>query len=118
MILGSSTTGYSAVINIYYYTPTNDDEILEFTVGNYNVTSICFISPTPPSHSEFYWSCSIGCSFDKKAGQRINIELELTDSGRLNCTVMIDGMKYTSKSVELRVIGKHVKYYTIVLGDL
>ena len=107
LIVGSSTTEYRSVINIDFYTPTNDDEIFEYTIGN-NATLTCVISPTPPSDSEFYWSCSIGCSFDKKAGQTINIELELTDSGKLNCTVMIDGMEYTSKSVELRVIGKHV----------
>jgi len=42
-----------------------------------------------------------------KIGQTINVELELTDSGEINCSVIVDEVEYTSKTVELRVLGKY-----------
>ena len=64
------------------------------------------VTPTPPSDSEFSWSCSTGCFVDMETEQSINItELEVTDSGELNCSVIIDDVEYTSESVELQVTG-------------
>ena len=65
------------------------------------------VTPTPPSDSEFSWSCSTGCSFDMETEQSFNItELEVTDSGELNCSVIVNGVKYTSEMIELQVTGK------------
>jgi len=65
------------------------------------------VTPTPPSDSEFSWSCSTGCFVDMEMEQSVNItELEVTDSGELNCSVIIDDFEYTSESVELKVTGK------------
>ena len=63
------------------------------------------VTPTPPSDSEFSWSCSTGCIVDGKIGQSITItELRLTDSGELHCSVIVDGFEHTSKPIELRVL--------------
>ena len=62
------------------------------------------VTPTPPSDSQFSWSCSTGCFVDMKMEQSVNItELEVTDSGELSCSVIIDDVEFTSKSVELTV---------------
>ena len=66
------------------------------------------VTPTPPSDSEFSWSCSTGCFVDMEMEQSVNIaELEVTDSGELNCSAIIDDVEYASESVELRVIGRY-----------
>ena len=74
------------------------------------------VTPTPPSDSEFSWSCSTGCFVDMEIEQSVNItELEVTDSGELNCSVKIDGVEYVSETIELQVTGKieciHAEYH-------
>jgi len=67
------------------------------------------VTPTPPSDSEFSWSCSTGCFVDMEIEQSVNItELEVTDSGELNCSIIIDGIEFTSESIELQVIGEYI----------
>jgi len=84
--------------------------ILEYSVGS-NITLTCIVTPTPPPDSEFSWSCSTECFVDMEIEQSVNIsELEVTDSGELNCSVIVDGVEYTSETVELRVTGKHIKF--------
>jgi len=92
--------------------PLVDDanNTIEFPVGS-NITLTCMVIPSPPSDSEFSWSCSTGCFVDMEIEQSVNIsELEVTDSGELNCSVIIADVEYTSESVELRVTGKHIIY--------
>ena len=87
------------------------NNIIEFPVGS-NLTLTCMVTPTPPSDSEFSWSCSTGCFVDMEIEQSVNItELEQTDSGELNCSVIIDDVEYTSESIELRVTGKYTCTY-------
>ena len=84
----------------------NQSDIFEFPAGS-NLTLTCMVTPTPPSDSQFSWSCSTGCFVDMEIDQSVNItELEVTDSGELNCSVIIDDVEYTSESVELRVTGE------------
>ena len=94
----------------YFVAVTSDNDknniVFEYHAGS-DFTLTCMVTPTPPSDSEFRWSCSTGCVVDGKIGQTINItELRLTDSGDVNCSVFVDGFEYTSKPIELRVIGK------------
>ena len=93
--------------------PLVDDanNTFEFPVGS-NLTLTCMVTPSPPSDSEFSWSCSTGCFVDMEIEQSVKItELEITDSGELNCSVIIDDVEYTSESIELRVIGKYTCIY-------
>ena len=84
----------------------NQSDIFKFPAGS-NLTLTCMVTPTPPPDSKFSWSCSTGCSVDKEIEQSVNItELEVKDSGELNCSVIIDDVEYTSESVELRVTGE------------
>ena len=65
----------------------------------------CMVNPTPPSDSEFSWSCLTGCFADMKMEQIINVpEIEEMDSGVINCSVIINGTKYFSDFVELQVV--------------
>ena len=81
------------------------NSIFEHTVGS-NLTLTCMVTPTPPSDTEFSWSCSTGCSFDMETEQSINItELEVTDNGEFNCSIIIDGVVYISETIELQVTG-------------
>ena len=65
---------------------------------------ICSVTPTPPSDSEFSWSCSTGCFADMEIEQIVNVtDLEETDSGILNCSVVINGIEYFSESYDLQV---------------
>jgi len=84
------------------------NSVLEYPVGS-NVTLTCMVTPTPPSDSEFSWSCSTGCFVDMEIEQSVNIsELEGTDSGELNCSVIIDDVEYTSGTIDLQVTGKTI----------
>ena len=103
-LLGSKATVYKVFVSRDDYA-VDIPLSLEYTVG-YNTTLFCITSPTSPVGSVFRWSCH-GCSFDMKIGQAINIELELADSGDINCSVIVDEVEYTSKIVELRVLGKY-----------
>ena len=43
--------------------------------------------------------------------QTINItEIEVTDSGILNCSIIIDGVEYTSEPYDLQVSGMCINY--------
>ena len=80
--------------------------LLELTVGS-NLTLTCMVTPPPPSDSEFSWSCN-GCSLELIHFQSVNInELEMSDSGEINCSVMDDHEKYTSEPIKLQVLGKY-----------
>jgi len=73
------------------------------------------VTPPPPSDSEFSWSCN-GCSLESVRFQFVTIDkLKMSDSGEINCSVMIDHEKYTGEPIELRVLGKYdyIKYYTL-----
>ena len=66
---------------------------------------ICSVTPTPPSDSEFSWSCSTGCFADMETEESVNVtDLEGTDSGVLNCSVFVNGFEYSSESFILQVI--------------
>ena len=66
---------------------------------------ICSVTPTPPSDSEFSWSCSTGCFADMEREESVNVtDLEGTDSGVLNCSVFVNGFEYSSESFILQVI--------------
>ena len=81
--------------------------IVEYIAGTH-FSLRCRATPTPPSDSEFSWSCSTGCIPNTKTKQRYNItELEGADSAELNCSVIIGDMEYTSQSVTLREIGEY-----------
>ena len=67
------------------------------------------VIPPPPCGSEFSWSCSSGCFVDMEIEQSVNItELEVTDTGELNCSVIIDDVEYTSETIGLQVFGKYI----------
>jgi len=98
----------------YNVTVTSDPigyegNILEYSVGS-NITLTCMVTPSPPSDSEFSWSCSTGCFVDMEIKQSVNIsELEVTDSGEINCSVIVDGVEYTSETINFRVEGNYIK---------
>ena len=76
----------------------------EYFVGT-EVSLRCLVTPYPLSDGEFSWNCSTGCFADMEMEQVINVtELNETDSGILNCSVIINGVQYFSKSFELQVI--------------
>ena len=78
---------------------------IEVPIGS-DLTLTCMVTPTPPSDSEFSWSCSTGCFVDMEIEQSVNItELEIKDSGELNCSVIIDDVEYTSEVTNLKVTG-------------
>ena len=71
---------------------------------------MCYVTPSPPFDSEFSWSCSTGCFADMEMEQYIYDELELTDSGVLNCSVSINEIEYFSELIEIEVIeGRYLK---------
>ena len=78
---------------------------IEVPAGS-DLTLTCMVTPPPPSDSEFSWGCSTGCFVDMETEQSVNItELEVTDSGELNCSVIVDGEDYTSEPTKLKVTG-------------
>ena len=70
----------------------------------YNITLTCRVTPTPPSDSEFSWSCSAGCFVVVETEQSVNIKV--TKSREINCAVIIDGMEYISEPIELQPVGE------------
>ena len=103
--VGNNITDYTVTI-VTDPPSDNANNVIEFPVES-NLTLTCMVTPTPPSDSEFSWSCSTGCFVDMEMEQSVNItELEAMDSGELNCFVIIDDVEYASELVELRVIGK------------
>ena len=112
LFLGTNITDYTVAI-ITDPPVEKANNIVEFLVGS-NITLTCMITPPPPSDSEFSWSCSTGCFVDMETEQSVNItELEVTDSGELNCSVIVDDVEYISESVELRVLHSVGKFYNI-----
>ena len=78
--------------------------VFEYYAGT-DLSLTCMVTPTPPSDSEFSWSCSTGCFADMEMEQTINVtEIEEMDSGVVNCSVIIDGMEYFSEFIELQVV--------------
>ena len=77
--------------------------ILEFPVGS-DLTLTCMGDPTPPSDSEFSWSCN-RCSFDRNTEQSVIVKIEAPGIDQLNCSIYINGIKYTSNTVDARVSG-------------
>ena len=87
-----------------------NNNVFQYFVGS-NLTLTCMVTPTPPPDSEFSWSCSTGCFVDMEIEQSVNItELEVTDIGELNCSVIIDGVEYTSETIDLQVIAGKLLY--------
>ena len=93
------------------------DNSFGYLVGS-DVNLTCLVTPTPPSDSEYSWSCSTGCFVDMEIEQSVNVsELEVTDEGVLNCFVMIDGVEFFSDPYELVVVvGKKIcmPYLTVL----
>ena len=109
-----------SLIIIFYYTdiivtivsdpPGNlvDDgnNTFEHLIGS-DITFTCEINSTLTfNDSDFIWACSTGCFADMEVEQTINItEIEVTDSGILNCSIIIDGVEITSEPYDLQVSG-------------
>ena len=93
------------------------DNSFGYLVGS-NVNLTCLVTPTPPSDSEYSWSCSTGCFVDMEIEQSVNVSgLEVTDEGVLNCSVMIDGIEFVSSLFQLVISGKlsiRTHYYNSV----
>ena len=96
-------TGYDATIisNPEVY---GNREIFEFIVGS-NITLTCMINRTPPIDSKFRWCNVNDCSINLEQSIKLT-DLKLSDGGKLNCSLIVDDVKYASKVIELRVIGK------------
>ena len=93
------------LILITNVTPVNGIEnVFEFPAGS-NLTLKCMVTPTPPSDSEFSWSCN-GCLFDKSTEQSVIVKVEEPGIDQLNCSVDINGIKYTSNTVDVKISGK------------
>ena len=77
--------------------------MFEYTVGT-DLSLACLVTPAPPTGSQFDWSCSTGCFADMQMRQNISImNLNLTDSGVITCSVNYRGTLFYSESIELRV---------------
>ena len=86
----------------------------EYSAGT-DLNLTCLVTPTPPSDSEFSWSCSTGCFADMEMEQTIHTTiLNVTDSGILNCSVVVNGVKYSSESFELQVYDGELLYFTLM----
>ena len=81
----------------------------EHLIGS-NITFTCEVNSTLTfNESDFIWGCSTGCFADMVEEQTVNItEIQESDSGVLNCSVVIDGMEYTSQPYDLQVTGMFV----------
>ena len=67
----------------------------------------CSVIPTPPSDSEYSWNCSTGCFADMETEQTVNVSnLEVTDEGVLNCSVMIGDLEFFSDPYNLMLSGE------------
>ena len=80
-----------------------------------NITFTCEVNSTLTfNQSDFVWGCSTGCFADMVEEQTINItEIQESDSGVLNCSVVIDGMEYTSRPYDLQVAGMFATPYAL-----
>ena len=84
----------------------DDNNAFEHLIGS-NITFTCEVNSTLTfNDSDFVWGCSTGCFADMEVEQIINItEIQVTDSGVLNCSVVFDGVEYNSEPYDLRVTG-------------
>ena len=95
------TTEYS--VTVFLDPPAyGNTSNFEYLVGS-KITLTCMVTPPPPSDSEFSWRCSTGCFVGMETEQ--SVKLDVTDSGELNCSVVVDGVEYTSKLIKLQAIG-------------
>ena len=62
------------------------------------------VDPTPPSNSELSWSCN-GCTFDRSTEQSVIVKVKEPGIDQLNCSININSIKYTSKTVDVRTSG-------------
>ena len=88
---------------------TGATNVFEYYIGT-DLSLTCMVIPSPPSDSEFSWSCSTGCFVDMEMEQTIYVtEIEEIDSGVVNCSVIFDGIQYFSGFIELQVVeGKNI----------
>ena len=84
----------------------DDNNTFEHLIGS-NITFTCEVNSTLTfNESDFVWGCSSGCFADMVEEQFISItEIQVTDSGVLNCSVIIDGVEYNSEPYDLQVTG-------------
>ncbi|XP_065909460.1 uncharacterized protein [Dysidea avara] len=77
--------------------------------AGFDVTYTCLVIPTPPSDSQYSWSCSTGCFADMETEQSVNVsDLEAADGGVLNCSVMIGDLEYFSDPYYLQLSDYYV----------
>ena len=71
-----------------------------------NIRLTCSVTPVSLLSPAFSWSCSTGCFADRRRTvQSISVySLDEADSGVLNCSVIINGIKYFSEPFHLQVI--------------
>ena len=115
MLLVLFTVVYNVVIttNPLGIPVSGATNVFEYYIGT-DLSLTCMVTPTPPSDSEFSWSCSTGCFADMEMEQTINVtEIEEMDSGVVNCSVIIDGMDYSSEFIELQVVEGKKMFYKI-----
>ena len=90
--------------------PTDDNNVFEYFTET-NLVLTCSISPTPPSNSEYSWSCSTGCFADMQMEQTISVTISnVTDGGIIHCSVVVDGVQYSSEVFEVQVIDGELFY--------
>ena len=91
--------------------PTDENNTFQFFTET-DLILTCFVSPTPPSNSEYNWSCSTGCFADMQMEQTISVTISNeTDGGILHCSVVVDGVQYFSELFILQVIGGELFLY-------
>ena len=99
------------VANPSGYPVDENNNIFEYFAET-DLTLTCSVMPTPPSDSEFIWSCSTECFADMQMTQNISvISLNATDNGVLNCSVVVNGVQYFSESFELQVLDGELLLY-------
>ena len=99
-------TAYNvSIINIPHgYPVVGANNTNEYFYGTY-LRLKCSVTPIPPPSHAFSWSCSTGCFADTATVQTISVAgLDEADSGVINCSVIINGIRYSSEPFELQVI--------------
>ena len=84
-----------------------EDYYYYYHYAGFDLTYTCLVIPTPPSDSQYSWSCSTGCFADMETEQSVNVsDLEAADGGVLNCSVMIGDLEYFSDPYYLQLSGE------------
>ena len=93
----------------------DNNTVFEHLIGS-NITFTCEVNSTLTfNDSDFVWGCSTGCFADMVEEQTINItEIEVTDSGVLTCSIIINGVDYTSEPYDLQVTGSEWVYIVVL----